>query len=339
MAGTTYSKFFWADWSSDPKLLLCSLAAQGLWMRLLCLAAESDRPGHVLIAGRKPTVRELHDVTRAPIADLEKLMAELKKNGVCDTDRDGVMISRRMVRDFRRRVISSAGGKSRQRQIAENVENSTVGSSLSAQPICTATIYHKPESTNHQPEQPAAASRSVDENWGAIARLSEAIGFNLTRQTGGFRFVDQLVRLEAEGFDLELDMIPACNEARATGKIPPDLTSLEWFRRRFESKRAQRKVSAIAAVPNASPSLTFDEWAQALRTFLVVGIWVRSDWGPAPTEPGCKAPADMIAKAKTAWDQAGQHPRSAFEGNHLVAWSPDLSETFKVPTPFAGIAA
>lgn len=34
-----WAKFFWADWAGDNCLSLCTLAAQGLWMRLLCIAA------------------------------------------------------------------------------------------------------------------------------------------------------------------------------------------------------------------------------------------------------------------------------------------------------------
>ncbi|MGT2468458.1 hypothetical protein ACVOMV_32405 [Mesorhizobium atlanticum] len=52
MSGTIWSKFFWSDWESDPNLRLCSLAAQGLWMRMLCIAAAHEPIGYVAIAGK-----------------------------------------------------------------------------------------------------------------------------------------------------------------------------------------------------------------------------------------------------------------------------------------------
>ncbi|RWG79271.1 hypothetical protein [Mesorhizobium sp.] len=52
MSGTVWSKFFWSDWESDPNLRLCSLAAQGLWMRMLCIAAAHEPVGYVAIAGK-----------------------------------------------------------------------------------------------------------------------------------------------------------------------------------------------------------------------------------------------------------------------------------------------
>ncbi len=42
-----WGKFYWNDWQGDPCLRVCGLAAQGLWMRMLCLAAEADPIGYV----------------------------------------------------------------------------------------------------------------------------------------------------------------------------------------------------------------------------------------------------------------------------------------------------
>lgn len=346
MAGTTYSKFFWQDWQGDDELALCSMGAQGWWMRLLCIAGKADQRGRVVIGRKVPTPDDLKRVTKAKetVAEITLWNRELIENGVCDQDSDGAMVSRRLRRTARLRELGHRGGKATAVTVAANNARNEKGQfrriqatvQAETQADTPATINHQPESINHQPPLPPL---SVEENWGRIARLSEAIGYDLTRRTNGHMFVTQLVELEAEGFDFEEDMLPAVRDARAANKVPADLSSLKWFRQRFEAKRAQRNVAAIAAVPNANPSLSHDDWSKALTTFLVVGIWVRSEWGPAPTEQGCKAPDDMIAKARRAWEQAGNHPRSAFEGNHLVAWSPDLSDTFKEPTPFYGVAA
>jgi hypothetical protein len=338
MAGTVYSKFFWSDWANDPQLMVCSMAAQGLWMRLLCIAAEASTPGHVLIAGRKPTDAELVMVTRVRADQLQPLIDELIRNRVCDVSRDRVLISRRLVRDFRRRQISSEGGKARQKQITETKDETVAGSSLSVQPICTATINQSPESINQVPSDRHVPTLTLEEQWGRIARLSEALGIDLTKLRNGHKFVEQLIEQEDAGFDFEQDMLPACAEARAAGKVPADLSSLKYFRQRFEAKRAQRKVGAIASVPAAAPDLSRDEWIKALRAFILVGAWVRSEWGPSPLEHGCKAPEELLAEAEIAWVKSGNHPRSAFHGNSMIAWSPEVSD-FKTPAPFAARAA
>ena len=49
-----WSKFEWQKWEAEPTLKLCSLGAQGLWMRLLCVMAQED--GYLLVNGRAPSV-------------------------------------------------------------------------------------------------------------------------------------------------------------------------------------------------------------------------------------------------------------------------------------------
>jgi len=373
MAGTTYSKFFWQDWQGDNELKVCSIGAQGWWMRLLCIAGAAGNGGRVTVSGRKPTYDDLQRITgvRDSQAQIDKWEDELIRNGVCDVDPDGVLVSRRMRRAADLAHPQRAGGHKRAKTAARQggrfapanqltnppaggtswspAETENAGGekrnaqgdlSPANQVSPPATINHQPESINHQPSESAGDSGddSPFEPFGKIAQLSEAIGWDLTAQVSGHRFVDQLVSLVTEGFDFDEDIMPAVRDARAAGKIPRDLRSLEWFRQRFESKRAQRKVKTIAAVPAADPTLSRDEWINALRTFVVVGAWVTSEWGPKPTEPGCKAPHDLLAEAERAWVNAGNHPRSAFDGNALIAWSPERSD-FKTPCPFFPRAA
>jgi hypothetical protein len=96
-----WGKFFWSDWSDDPALASCGLAAQGLWMRLLCIAAQGTPYGHVTVNGRAPSMDTLQKLIRPKPkrAQLERLIAELERNGVVERAPDGCFVSRRMVRD------------------------------------------------------------------------------------------------------------------------------------------------------------------------------------------------------------------------------------------------
>jgi len=51
-----YDTFFWIDWENDENLKQCSDAAQGIWMRLLCIMARSPERG-VLMLGKWPASR------------------------------------------------------------------------------------------------------------------------------------------------------------------------------------------------------------------------------------------------------------------------------------------
>jgi len=92
-------KFYPADWRSDPKLRLCSLAARGLWMEMLALMHEAEPYGHLTISGREMTPRELANLVGIATRTASKLLEELEINGVYSRDKEGIIFSRRMVRD------------------------------------------------------------------------------------------------------------------------------------------------------------------------------------------------------------------------------------------------
>jgi len=86
-----WGKFYWSDWQGDTALALCSLAAQGLLIRLLCIAAQGDPYGSITVKGKAPTERELRELTRFDAQhehpknaarDFRRLLDELLRHGV-----------------------------------------------------------------------------------------------------------------------------------------------------------------------------------------------------------------------------------------------------------------
>jgi hypothetical protein len=101
MSGMRWGKWVWSDWLSDPALSSCSLAAQGLWMRMLCIMARSDPVGHLALPLDRARLSEAKQVSRMCSAHgrhVDVLLQELETRGVFSRQ-DGVIISRRMVRD------------------------------------------------------------------------------------------------------------------------------------------------------------------------------------------------------------------------------------------------
>ncbi|CAB4145783.1 hypothetical protein UFOVP1204_64 [uncultured Caudovirales phage] len=111
MAGTVWTKFFWSDWSNDPALRLCSLAARGLWMHCLCVAAESQPPGYVTVNGSALTESELAQLAGSTESEVRNLLGELDRKGVFNRDAKGRIYSRRMIRDAQRIAIAQKNGK------------------------------------------------------------------------------------------------------------------------------------------------------------------------------------------------------------------------------------
>jgi len=118
---------WWADWANDNALSLCSLAAQGLWMRLLCLAAQNEPYGSILIGGRQASEAELAKLIK-PSLDLrrfQRLLAELERRNVIKRDADGTLFSSRMRADYAESTRQSTRGnkswKARQTKTIDDI--------------------------------------------------------------------------------------------------------------------------------------------------------------------------------------------------------------------------
>ena len=110
MSANPWDKFWWNDWENDPALKLCSLAAQGLWMRALCICAKADPKGYLVVAGRPLDSVGLASLAGKPEPEVETLLRELASYGVFSTDRTGRIYSRRMVRDVKKSRIAVENG-------------------------------------------------------------------------------------------------------------------------------------------------------------------------------------------------------------------------------------
>jgi hypothetical protein len=111
MSGVIWSKFFWQDWETDHAVRLCSFAAQGLWMRMLCIAAAHDPIGYVAVAGKGLDETGLALLTGRPGSEIASLLGELDQHGVFSRDRQGRIYSRRMIRDARKAATARNNGK------------------------------------------------------------------------------------------------------------------------------------------------------------------------------------------------------------------------------------
>lgn len=127
MTGTMSARWYFADWMSDPCVRASSLAARGLWMDLLCLAAanKDDAHGFVLINGKSPTPTALAKLAQTTVKVVKKLLSELSENGVFSRNKGGVIYCRRMVRAAKSRRNGRLGGnpnllKTKETRIPDN---------------------------------------------------------------------------------------------------------------------------------------------------------------------------------------------------------------------------
>ncbi len=108
-------QFYPADEESEPSLRSCSLAAFGLWRRMLNLMHVGKPYGHLTMpAGVPIEPKQLARMVNATAATVKRLLDELENSGTFSRNDQGVIYSRRMVWDEYRRNSSAAGGKQSQ---------------------------------------------------------------------------------------------------------------------------------------------------------------------------------------------------------------------------------
>ena len=107
-------KFYPMDWRGDAGLRQCGYAARGLWIDMLGIMHEAEPYGHLLLNGRAPTPGNLAAMLGGSEPEVRKLLAQLEDTGVFSRTADGVIYSRRMVKDRAKseqdRVNGSGGG-------------------------------------------------------------------------------------------------------------------------------------------------------------------------------------------------------------------------------------
>src|SRR5204863_6520245 len=100
----------------------CSLAAQGLWLRMMILMHDCDRYGFLAINGSPMPHGSIARKCGCTPEQYDALFAELVQHGVPGVSQDGTIYSRRMVRDAEKR----AGNARRQSKFRNAVSNAPV---------------------------------------------------------------------------------------------------------------------------------------------------------------------------------------------------------------------
>lgn len=90
------------DILADPDLVNVSPAGHGVMLKLLCLCWLSNRQGYLLVGDSRPTDAILASLLRWPVKDVQEGVSELLRHKILSRDPQGILYSRRMVRDVAR---------------------------------------------------------------------------------------------------------------------------------------------------------------------------------------------------------------------------------------------
>lgn len=104
-------KFYTSDWRADPGLRMCSYAARGLWLDMLTLMHEAEPYGHLMVGGKQPTPAALACLLGGSPKEVGALLAMLEEQEVFSRTAEGIIFSRRMIRDAEQAERDKANGK------------------------------------------------------------------------------------------------------------------------------------------------------------------------------------------------------------------------------------
>jgi hypothetical protein len=105
------------DWLRDG-ISGCSLAAQGLWLRMMFVAHDAPKYGHIFATDLLEAKASIARRCGATVTEFESLFSELLAAGVPGIE-DGFVVSRRMVRDAKLREIRAKAGRKGGKQTAK----------------------------------------------------------------------------------------------------------------------------------------------------------------------------------------------------------------------------
>lgn len=92
-------KFYVDSWRADELLRMCSLQARGMWVEMLAIMHKATPYGHLLVNGSPMRLDDLARLVGVPLKEAKAAIDELERKSVFSRTPEGVVFSRKMVRD------------------------------------------------------------------------------------------------------------------------------------------------------------------------------------------------------------------------------------------------
>ena len=190
--------FYPGDWLKDPELSICSLAARGMWIDVICLMFECRPRGYLFSNGRPWTLEQTACAIRGDWQENLRALKELVQNGVMKQDKKRRFFSKKLVKiESQRAEWRAKNHRNYVKRKEESLQNSTAiqpPSSFSSSNLNTKTPL-PPVNGGQTGEQVFSwAGQTVAVQMGRHRRLPSTEGW------AGMRADDVARTLTAKGF-------------------------------------------------------------------------------------------------------------------------------------------
>jgi hypothetical protein len=106
-----YVKWHGRDWLGDPLLRMVGHEARGVWIDLLCVMMQAEPYGHLAVAGKPMSNEQMARMIGVDMPTFIPLLMAIEGAGISSRTADGVLYSRRLVRDYDQFMRFSNAGK------------------------------------------------------------------------------------------------------------------------------------------------------------------------------------------------------------------------------------
>jgi hypothetical protein len=110
-AAMPYVKWHGRDWLGDPLLRMVGHEARGVWIDLLCVMMQSEPYGHLSVGGKPMSNEQMARMIGVDMPTFIPLLMDIEGAGISSRTADGVLYSRRLVRDYDQFMRFSKAGK------------------------------------------------------------------------------------------------------------------------------------------------------------------------------------------------------------------------------------
>jgi hypothetical protein len=308
---TTQKKYPWfrfypAAWLGDPKLRLCDAATRGIFIDLLCIMDEAEPRGHLLINGKEPSKAELSRLLGVPHQAITAAITRLVTTGSVSVSAEGVIYSRRMVRDTAKQLEAKQNGARGGNPTLRHGVNPRVKGRVN--PIEDRVQRIEDRAAANATPLPAS-NDEVGRNATSLVAIFDSERARVYGPEFARPFPDATDSVHARrwleaGADADLCrrvMGSICERQRAAGKSPPQ--TLKYFDGAIRDALAQ-----AATTPNSSSNVVAlhggdeTQWWVRVSNFVNGHRWIESLWGPDPLSAGCFCPASVLDQFREQLD-------------------------------------
>jgi hypothetical protein len=106
-----YIKFYGRDWLGDHLLRIVPPEVRGVWIDLLAAMSMAEPYGHLAVNGRPMEDAHAARLVGIPLADYLAALAQIEGNGIASRTPEGVLYSRRLVREHATYTAASDYGR------------------------------------------------------------------------------------------------------------------------------------------------------------------------------------------------------------------------------------